>query len=523
MEAFIIYLLKAAGISSIFYLLYFLLLKQETSFKLNRFFFLFGIFCSIALPLLKITHIVIVDAPTIVPGKEVNKILSRSNLTTEISYWTIALYIYLGGLLFFLSKMAFQVISLVQFLRKGNSITKDKFSFIETKEELQPFSFFHTIIYNPELHSSEELEMILQHEKAHGRQFHSIDVLLVNLFTAFLWFNPIVWLYSRSVVQNLEFLADRSTVAAEIPLKAYQKVLLKVSVGDLQPALVNSFYQSLIKKRILMLSKKTSQKTPFWKVSLILPLLAVFMFFFNIETKAQIKAKQEAFSFATQDGDHFNVAITSNSSQKELDAISQLAKEKGVELKFTKVKRNSEGLITSIDASFQEKGSNRSGSYSLSDEKGIDPFTFFYRKNGESGFRTATSGTATTFFRRTPGRIYTFQNERGDSLFAHTMTLKSDTLRFKNPKSRASRIVITRDSTKNDRRTFYLDRSSAVYYDKPLIVIDGKEMTASYNINDIEPETIEAIKILKGNNAVEKYGEEAKGGAIEITLKKNRK
>ena len=292
MEALIIYLLKAAGITSLFYLLYFLLLKEETSFKLNRFFFLFGIISSLLLPLFSITKIVVIDAPTMLQDSQINIGSGSATLPPEVSWWTIVFYIYLTGLLFFLSKMTFQLISLGKFLAKEKGFREGSFRFVQTKNEVQPFSFFRSIVFNPDLHSAEELKMIFRHEKAHGLQFHTVDVLLVKFFSSFFWFNPVMWLYSKAVVQNLEYLADRSTIAAEVPVKAYQKVLLKVSVGNLQPAPVNSFYQSLIKKRIIMLNKKTSQKTPFWKVSLIVPLLGIFLFLFNVETIAQVKSKK---------------------------------------------------------------------------------------------------------------------------------------------------------------------------------------------------------------------------------------
>jgi hypothetical protein len=52
-----------------------------------------------------------------------------------------------------------------------------------------------------------------------------------------------------------------------------------------------------------------------------------------------------------------------------------------------------------------------------------------------------------------------------------------------------------------------------------LVVVDGKVFEG--NLNDIKPETIESVKILKKEEAVKIYGEEAaKNGVIVITLKK---
>ncbi len=55
---------------------------------------------------------------------------------------------------------------------------------------------------------------------------------------------------------------------------------------------------------------------------------------------------------------------------------------------------------------------------------------------------------------------------------------------------------------------------------EPLVVVDG-EIVPYEQINDIEPNTIENITVLKDEKAVKKYGEQAKNGVIEIKIKKS--
>lgn len=52
----------------------------------------------------------------------------------------------------------------------------------------------------------------------------------------------------------------------------------------------------------------------------------------------------------------------------------------------------------------------------------------------------------------------------------------------------------------------------------PLYIVDGKEFTTE-ELNKIIPERIDGIEILKGEEAVKKYGEKAKGGVILVKLK----
>ena len=54
--------------------------------------------------------------------------------------------------------------------------------------------------------------------------------------------------------------------------------------------------------------------------------------------------------------------------------------------------------------------------------------------------------------------------------------------------------------------------------EKPLIIVDGEE--SKEDLEKIDPDNIKSINVLKGDNAIEKYGDKAKDGVIEITTKK---
>jgi len=56
--------------------------------------------------------------------------------------------------------------------------------------------------------------------------------------------------------------------------------------------------------------------------------------------------------------------------------------------------------------------------------------------------------------------------------------------------------------------------------EKPLVIIDGKEADSTNALDDLDPSNIDKMEVLKGEKAVEKYGEKAKNGVILITTKK---
>ena len=54
---------------------------------------------------------------------------------------------------------------------------------------------------------------------------------------------------------------------------------------------------------------------------------------------------------------------------------------------------------------------------------------------------------------------------------------------------------------------------------KPLIVVDGEIKAKDFNVSALDPSAIKSLNVLKDANAVEKYGDAAKDGVIEIILK----
>lgn len=391
MEAISIYILKSAGLLSLFYLVYILLLKNDTSFQLNRKFLILGIIAAFMLPAAVFTKTIQVANQELAA----ENFMIAENFTGDISTlpqdellnaWQIVGFIYLTGLSFFLIRFGFQLFSLLKIIRKQPKFKETGITILNTEESIPPFSFFKYIILNPKLNSPEELEIILQHEKIHAAQNHSADVLLANLTVAVLWFNPLTWFYKKSILQNLEFIADKETIAKNISRKQYQETLLKVCLANFQPALSNSFYQSFIKKRILMLHKKSTSNN-LWKMTAVLPLLLAFLLVFNVKTVAQVKPSEE--KAAVTKTEKFSVSISKNSSPEDLEFAKSFMLKQNLVLEYEDIKRSPEGLLTSITINFLNKINNNSGSVSKNDQDGISSFVIFVNKNGETGIADA--------------------------------------------------------------------------------------------------------------------------------------
>ncbi|EPR73863.1 Regulatory sensor-transducer, BlaR1/MecR1 family [Winogradskyella psychrotolerans RS-3] len=258
------YLLKASAVIAIMYLCFYFFLKKETFFEHNRWFLLTGLVLALIFPLIVIP----VYIPVEPIANEVTTFISSapSNFITtaqpEVAFdwYKLIPILYSIGLIAFTGQFVFQFGSLVLLLLKNPKHKDQHFTYVIVDNKISPFSFFKWIVYNPESYETEELQLILTHEKVHVNQFHSIDIISTQLACILFWFNPLIWLYRKEVRQNLEYIADSKTQSLTNTTKEYQHLLLKTSVTNHATIVSNNFYNSSIKKRILMLNKSRSNK-----------------------------------------------------------------------------------------------------------------------------------------------------------------------------------------------------------------------------------------------------------------------
>jgi hypothetical protein len=153
---------------------------------------------------------------------------------------------------------------------------------VEIRGDKAPCSFGNFIFINPEKYDWDTYDQIIQHEKVHVSQKHSIDIMLAEIVLVFQWFNPFAWLYRKEVETNLEFLTDDDLVQnSRVEKSSYQLSLLKVSAPHFPLSLTTNYNQSLLKKRILMMNAKKSNVHTGWKYFFLLPLLVFFASILN--------------------------------------------------------------------------------------------------------------------------------------------------------------------------------------------------------------------------------------------------
>lgn len=545
MENFFIYLAKASGLIALFFIAYYILIKKETFFSTNRWFLLAGLFTSAFLPLLVYTKIVWIDPSPPVkilsfsPSMQLAESIQEEPVF-EINWVYVAVGLYLLGVVFFMIRFLIDLFKVVQLL-KGKEIKQEQgFQLIDSAAIQSPFSFFRYIVYNSELLQPNELENIITHEKVHSKQLHSLDMLVSQLFCIVFWFNPFIWLYKKAISQNLEFIADAEAAKSISDIQAYQKTLLKITLQPECTALTNHFYQSLIKKRIIMLNKQQSKKWNFWKYAIVLPLLVAFVFLFQIEVIAQ---KKTAPLFVDLSAREYKIVmeINKDSNEKELNQEKMLFKQEfDADISFSDITRNTKGEIIAIRVSVKDKDNQKTYPvYEVTKNKGdnrpIKSFTVAIEKEEGSDKNLITfndpvnisvlNGNApeikvdSIYINKKD--VSAKQNKSFSKLHANVATNTSITERVNQVNNSPLRIVEVKSEKKLEKDDLIKMLGDQGFdFNKAYLSVDGKEVT----IEDLKT-AVADVMALKGfsvgtapnEKGAEKYGSKAYNGFIVIT------
>jgi hypothetical protein len=491
MEQLFTYLVKSGGLLAVFYIAYYFLVRKETFFNSNRWFLLSGLLTSLLLPLYFIKKIIIVE-PTLCPTT--NVVHPAQQLPMVIPDVPVAepfdwmqfmwvSYLLIAGI--FVVRMLFNFTSLYRMLYKQQVIKREGFKFVNLNKNIAPFSFFNYIVYNPELYSEKEIQSILLHEKIHSREKHSADVILAELFCAIFWINPFAWLYKKAIIQNLEYIADQKATEQLEDKKSYQHALLKVVSNHNCLPITNNFYQSLIKKRIVMLNKNQSHRRSSWKYALVIPALIGFVFLFQVKTIAQDKSIEVLSDMAsatypmpeaaTKDNENVptvsrgegNYVFDKISTDKELKGdAEEISASHDIKFVISNVKRNANGEIIAIKMTFDDKHGN-TGKVEQNRTIPIRPIFFqIKQQNGKS--------------------IIGFYDN-------HEMVVK--------PADPVNENKITTVESISDDAIIYVDGDRYLKAD----------------LNELDPKGLEKIEVLTDLASLTKYGAKDKGKVYVIT------
>ncbi len=296
------YALHSALLLAVCYLYYRYVLRIETFFQINRWLLLGGMVASFLLPLvtvpaglsLRATLRTVEPAPVAhAPTREMaipapytrvkarNPALmespapARLRPDTPIDVETWLWRTYLAGVAVFGLQFLLQLLAIARTIRRAQTYRMGDLRIVELAGDAAPYSFWDRVFINPDGYDTTTRDRILDHERVHVRQRHSIDLLLSEILIVVQWCNPFAWLYRRAVENNLEYLTDAAVLRRGTDPVGYQLSLLRVALPRHARGLVTNYNQHFLEQRIKMMKTKRSSHRAAWKY-LALPALLLF-------------------------------------------------------------------------------------------------------------------------------------------------------------------------------------------------------------------------------------------------------
>jgi beta-lactamase regulating signal transducer with metallopeptidase domain len=295
------FLLKSTISLTVFLGFYHLVLEREKMHQFNRFYLLFSIVISLVIPFLtfEIIKIVpavqnfetIVEEPLLIPSTGIS-------IEEKIDY-TPYILSSLYGIISFLLLVRFGK-NIRKLISKSNSNPNVKYknaNLVLVEEETLPHTFLNSIFINFDDYNNRNIEdELYSHELVHVTQKHTLDILFIEFLKAIFWFNPLFIFYKKAIQLNHEFLADEEIVKTYNNVPFYQNLLLQKGNGNQTIYLASNLNYLVTKKRLIMMTKSTSQKIAVLKKIAIVPILAGLIYFFCVEVVAQEKTEATTIS-----------------------------------------------------------------------------------------------------------------------------------------------------------------------------------------------------------------------------------
>jgi N-acetylmuramoyl-L-alanine amidase len=380
-----------------FYCLYLTIFRHMTFFAVNRLYLSVCLVIAFIIPILNFSWVP-TDYHTISSELKSIEIVQEWNADAEIVFtdavstqYSIVALAYWIGVLFFLGRLLHSIYKITTLRHSGNAGEGN--SAIVYANTPEPFTFFNKIF----LPSGGVSPLILAHEQVHVSHKHWIDLLLVEIASIVLWFNPIMVFYRWSIKVQHEYAADAYVLRKVSSLETYLDCIVFHLHQNSFAGPVNHFYSKHIKQRIFMMTK---QKTSFpFSVMyvLIAPVVCLLLFAFSnpsrtvyYDTNIPKNVEHVIIVDAGHGGSDTGAMNHNGDNEKELvlslaRSIQQAAKAKNIKVVLTRnndeavsledrvgvTKQYGADLFISLHANFDEQDPSTSGIECLVSETNV--------------------------------------------------------------------------------------------------------------------------------------------------------
>lgn len=337
------YLIKSALSLGVILGSYQLFLGREKMPVFNRVYLLFGLLFSFLAPLVSIQlssnvwvdNTIIGQLPTFVFG-----MIDEPTMAYTESYLSPATLVKIGYALItslFLLRFFNQLYSFFKETARHTTIAYRGATLVLLKQESLPYTFMHCIFLDEAAYQRGEIEEeLLTHELAHVQQLHSLDIILIGLLQSLFWWNPLLFFYKRAIQLNHEFLADDAVIQRHQQVPDYQYLLLKKVSSKNYQNLSSNFNYLVTKKRLKMMTRKSSRSRAFGFAAMTIPLfLGLFLLVGNTGIAQNSNNKPTAIDFEAMKDKYFKdatIVYKTADEQKIYKAYQALSKEEKAKL-----------------------------------------------------------------------------------------------------------------------------------------------------------------------------------------------
>lgn len=539
MGMFFIYSIKVAICLVAFYLFYKLLLSRDTFHAFNRATLLLLMLLSLVLPFVSLS----IDEPTVVNNGmvQVEQLLvagvtGEDTQPASLTLVQVLFMVYMVGVVVSVGREIVSLAGLYKLISGRDHVTIDNgIRIIVIDGDMAPFSWFNNIVISRSDYESGRREILI-HEMAHISHHHSLDILLCNVLLIFQWFNPAVWLLRRELRNIHEYEADEAVLASGANAAEYQLLLIRKAVGERLFSMANNLNHNSLKKRITMMLTKRSNPWNRVKVLLTVPVAAVAVVAFATP-------KAESLS---REIEHESDAIVSSVVKSTSDKAALVAQGKTSGEETVNAMGRADDTLISND--LQRMTSTDDDVYDVVEKMpefpgGMAELMKYLNSNIKYPVEAHKAGiqgrVVVSFVVNKDGTVKDAKIVRSvdKSIDAEALRVISAMPKwlpgYQNGKAVKVRYTVpvtfrlTGESRKiqsagagNDNTNVKISSGNnnvnISFKDTRYYVINGVHVDAA-EVKKISADKIKEIVVLKGEKAIEKFGEQARDGAIVVT------
>jgi beta-lactamase regulating signal transducer with metallopeptidase domain len=382
MNATFFYFLIESSVYLLFFLaIYKLAISNLTHFTWMRTYLLSSLTLSIILPLIRIPgqwsqsllgdplfekplSFIILNPFNVITPETINPATQADSYAgVWISMLNVLPAVYLIGVLYKSLKLYRNLRKIRESIRINHKHSEGKYWIVDADNGVAAYSFFNYIFINEDYKNLTpvEFQKIKMHELVHADQWHTIDILFVEIISILFWFSPLVGYTKNRLKEIHEYIADEKTAGTGEMKKNYAQLLFNLASEAKTFSLMTGFSGKQINNRILMVSKKRSLSAHKLSFIAIIPVVALLLLSFSYLDNANSKfssksSKREISSNSTSSSKIGNIIWVNNTifSTAELNKILRL--KKGDEYIKENVERRVNVDADGIRTSYEDKG-----------------------------------------------------------------------------------------------------------------------------------------------------------------------